>query len=179
MKKFSIAICVVVLIASAMPALALDMTQKSFYGAGSVMLPTGDFGDFAGTGFGGVVGVSVPHDAKMTFRGEAGYTMFAGKDFGTLEYSYNMIPILALVEYIFTPGSQFYGVGGAGLTNVGFEYDQPATAFSSAFNVSDSSMELTIVAGGGFKVDEKIAIEARYTIISDANTIVVVGKYNF
>lgn len=163
------------------PALAFDMEAKTLYGQGLITLPMGDFGDFAGTGFGAVFGVAVPHDEKLSFRGELGYIMYGGKDFGFYDYSFSMIPIMALAEYQFSPGSKAYGVGGLGITMVCSSFEGSTVIMGQTITVdeSDSSAELTIALGGGYRVTEKVDIEGRYNIISDTNYLSVHANIHF
>lgn len=163
------------------PALALDVEAKTFYGQGLLTLPMGDFGDFAGTGFGAVFGVAVPHDEKLSFRGELGYIMYAGKDFGVYDYSFSMIPIMALAEYKFSPDSQAYGVGGLGFTMVRSSWEGSTTFLGQTVTVDedDSSAELTIALGGGYHVNEKVDVEGRYNIISDTSYLSVHANIHF
>jgi hypothetical protein len=168
---------------SAGSAMALDMAAKSFYVQGVFSLPTGNFGDFAGNGFGGGVGISVPQDDRLSFRGEVSYLFFGGKsyDYGTYswDYSYSMIPLVALAEYTFVPDSPAYGLGGAGLfmSRWSVEGKEPITDYS--FDTSDSSTDFGICLGGGFNVNEKLSVEGRYNIISDANQLTINGIYHF
>jgi opacity protein-like surface antigen len=180
MRKLLLSIALLVFLGA--PALALDFDARSFYAQGTFSLPTGDFGDFAGNGFGGAIGIRVPHNEQLSFRGEAGYIFFQGQEFGAgdfkADYSYSMIPIVALAQYFFTPEAMFYGLGGAGFYNVRFDVDYATETFGVA-DFDDSSTEFGITLGGGYTVNEQISVEARYNIISDADQLTINGIFNF
>jgi opacity protein-like surface antigen len=181
MRKLALALLVLALSAGA--ASAMDMAARTFYIHGIFSLPTGDFGDVAGNGFGGGVGISVPHNDMLNFRGEVGYVIFGGQtlDFGTesLDYSYSMIPIVALAEYHFDPDTPLYGLGGAGLfmSRASVEGKDPFTG--EDFDDSESSTDFGISLGGGFRINEQLAGEMRYNVISDANQLTVGVVYQF
>lgn len=175
MRKALFIACLLVL--GAGNALALDMEARSFYAQGILSLPTGDFGDVAGTGFGGGVGVLVPHDAQLNFRGEIGFLFFGGQTFGDLDYSYSMIPVVALAEYTFQPGGPFYGLGGLGLFVSRFSVDGSAGGIS--FDDSDSSTDFGVTLGAGYRLNEQFSVEGRFNLISDANQATVSGVYHF
>ncbi len=175
MRKIGIALITLLLMSGT--ALALDMDAKSFYAHGVFSLPSGDFGDFAGNGFGGGVGVKAPHNEQINFRGEVGYIMFGGQDFGPYSYSYSMIPIVALAEYHFSYDSPFYGLGGLGLYMMRWNWE--GEFLGVAVDTSSSSSEFGFTAGGGYSVNEKINIEGRFNIISNSNQITVGGTYAF
>lgn len=176
MRKLALALLILALSAGA--ASAMDMAARTFYIHGIFSLPTGDFGDWAGNGFGGGVGIKVPHDDRLSFRGEVGYIMFAGKDFEfldeTIEYSWSQIPIVALAEYQFNPDSPIYGLGGAGFHIFSLSVDP-----EPEYPYDDSSTEFGVTLGGGFRINERLSGEARYNIISDANQLTVNVVFTF
>jgi opacity protein-like surface antigen len=181
MRKLALALLIVALSAGA--ASAMDMAARTFYIHGVFSLPTGNFGDFAGNGFGGGVGISVPHNDMLNFRGEVGYIMFAGEsyDYGTYswDYSYSMIPIVALAEYHFNPDTPLYGLGGAGLFMSRFSVEGEEPITGTTFDNSDSSTDFGLSLGAGFGVNEKFSVEGRYNIISDANQFTVNVIFRF
>ena len=75
------AVLILTFFVMASSALAMDTSQISWYAHGDLALPSGSFGDFAGTGFGGGVGGAMPYSEALTFRGEVGYIHFGGKDY--------------------------------------------------------------------------------------------------
>lgn len=178
MRKLALALLIVAISAGA--ASAMDMAARTFYIHGIFVLPTGDFGDFAGNGFGGGVGIKIPQDDRLSFRGEVGYIFFGGKDYdypeplGSVEYSYNEIPIVALAEYQFNPDSPIYGLGGVGIHRFAVSIDPEPD-----FQFDDSSMEFGLILGGGFRINEQLSGEARYSIISDYNQLTIDVVFQF
>lgn len=162
----------------------LNMEAKSFYAQGIISLPVGNFGDIAGTGFGGGLGMNVPYSELMSFRAEAGYLMYGKKDFGLVEYSMAMIPIVALAQYRMKVEDPYYLLGGAGITIVKSSFDTPPVEYlgvtiSEGGSFDESSSEFTLTVGGGYDVNEQLAIEGRYHIISDTSYLSVHGVYAF
>jgi hypothetical protein len=86
-----------------------------------------------------------------------------------------------LAEYHMTADSPAYFLGGVGITRVGasFEGSEDTIFGPITIDVSDSSMEFTLTAGGGFQVNEQVGIEGRFNIISDTSYISVHGTYAF
>ena len=185
MRTFLLSLMALLLLAA--PALALETENMNFYVQGIFALPLGDFGDFAGSGFGGGLGIRVPYNDVLSFRGEAGYIAFGKKDYEfpdfpdyNYEYSYSMIPIMALGEYFFTADRLFYGLGGVGLTMLRASVDYKGDD-DSPFLYDDtvSNTEFTISLGAGYAVNEHISIEGRYNLISDANQVTIHGVIHF
>jgi hypothetical protein len=169
-------------------ARASGMEDVSWFVFGNIAAPFGDWSDFAGLGFGGGVGGVMPYNEQFGFRGEAGYIKFAGEsvDLGggeEADYNYSMIPINALVEFTMDPDNPIYLVGGLGITIVRFEYDAPVvqTIFGPVGGGSfdDSSTEIGLVAGAGFRAAEQFNIEAKLNIVSDANYLSAGASFLF
>jgi opacity protein-like surface antigen len=159
----------------------LDFANKSFYAQGQISLPMGDLGDQAGTGIGAGVGITVPYSAAMNFRGEISYIAFGGKEFdfmgSSVDYSWSMLPILALVEYQMKPEQPFYLLGGLGLTRA--TIDAKASNNGVTVSADDSTTELSIALGGGYTLNEQFSLEGRYNLVSDANSFSIHGVYAF
>jgi len=171
MRKLALAF--VILALSASGAMAMDMAARTFYIHGIFSLPTGDFGDYAGNGFGGGVGISVPHNDMLNFRGEVGYIMFGKEDFSygdySWEYGFSMIPIVALAEYTFSPDTPVYGLGGVGLHILRSTWEGDDPFSDGTIDESDSETKFGFALGGGFNVNERFSVEGRYTLIPDSD----------
>ncbi len=158
------------------------MDNLTWYAAGNLAIPFRDWSDFAGLGFGGAIGARLPHNDNLTFRGEAGFTKFGGKDIDvvadTWSYSYSMIPILALCEYGMDPDSPLYLVGGLGFINRRVSIDAPSNGFID-ISGSTSDTEIGLVAGGGFRASDKFDVEARLNLVSDSSTLSAQGVVHF
>ena len=157
---------------AAVPALALDFQQKSFYGQGVVTLPMGDFGDVAKLGIGAGVGMTVPHTEQITFRGEISYIYYTTEDFGDADVSVSQIPVMVLGQYNMTD-SDLYLLGGLGLVfskldmDVEFSYE----GYTYSDSASDSSTDLGLVLGAGYNLKPGMVLEGRFNMVSDANSV--------
>jgi hypothetical protein len=172
------------LIASLAPfdeAGAIDFSNPAWYAHGAISIPFGDFGDFAGTGFGGGVGASVPHQEALNFRGEAGFFWYSEESsvvFGdTVDYSTMLFPFVALAEYTVSPDSPVYVIGGVGiiLRHVSVDFETPF----GTVDESDTDTEIGLVGGGGFRANEQFSIEARLNLISDTSHLTLGGTFTF
>jgi hypothetical protein len=152
----------------ALPAAALDFQQKQWYAQGIVSLPFGDFDDFANLGFGGGVGLHVPHDAQWSFRGEVSYVYYTAEDIPDVDTSASLIPISVLAQYNLE-NSQFYFVGGISL----------AFAHVSVGSFSDNSTEFGVDLGAGYGLSPKVDLGLRFNFVSDANNLTAHVAYKF
>ncbi|MCK4330476.1 porin family protein [candidate division WOR-3 bacterium] len=88
-------------------------------GFGNFSMPMGDFGDAAGMGFGGGVKFCYDFSPTLGLGVEAGYVMFGEKEEG-FEFTWNMIPVIAGINYYFLPApAKLYATAGGGLYIVG------------------------------------------------------------
>jgi hypothetical protein len=151
----------------AMPAMALDFAAKQFYVQGVVALPMGNFGDVANLGFGGGVGMLVPHNDMMSFGVEASYLTYATEDVPGADVSFSMIPILFLMHYNLTD-SPLYLLGGLGVAIGSSSVDFTA---SDLYDVDDSSSDFDLALGAGYDATPNLCFEGRINLVSDANQI--------
>ncbi len=132
MLKRLVLLTATIAILAAVPASALDFDQKAWYAQGMLALPMGNFGDLAKIGFGGGLGLKVPHSPELDFRGEVSYIYFgtedtfAGFDASEVDISASMIPILALAQYNMDSSSA-YLLGGLGFAIASISVDYNAT----------------------------------------------------
>lgn len=159
----------------AMPAMALDFAAKQFYIQGVVSLPMGDFGDVANLGYGGGVGMLVPHNDMLTFGAEASYLMYSTEDVAGADVSASMVPVLVLVHYNMTD-SPLYLLGGLGLafSSVSIDFDA-----SDTYDFDDSSSDFALALGAGYEATPNMVFEARINLVSDANQITGHIGYKF
>jgi len=165
---------VFIVLSLAIPAVALDLEARTYYGHGSLTLPIGDFSDYAGIGIGGGGGMVVPFDQALTFKSELGLNLFSGKSFQNYDSRVIMIPLIGLASYQLDPEGPIYALGGFGLTMVHVSLDYPNNG-----NDSDNDIELTLTGGAGYKLNNQLAVEWRLTIISNSNYLSVNGVYHF
>lgn len=168
MLKRLVLILALLSVCAALPASALDFTQKQMYGQGVVALPMGNFGDIAKIGFGAGFGLLVPHTPELSFRGEISYIYFTTEDFGDADVSASQIPVLVLGQYNLTD-SKAYLLGGLGLA-----FSKASVDYGDTFGlgeVSDTSTDLGLVAGAGYKLQPNLTLEGRFNLVSDAGSL--------
>lgn len=184
MRKVMIPVVLMLLVAGSAFA-ELDFESKSFYAQGMLTLPTGDFGDAAGTGFGGGVGMRVPYSEQLDFRAEIGYVMYGSEEILEVEYSTAMIPIHVLGEYHMKVEDPYFLLGGLGLTSVRWETEYTGTMepgfeyLYAGLNADGSDTEFTLILGGGYEMNAQFSLEGRLNIVSDYNFLSVHGTYAF
>lgn len=164
----------------AAPANAFDFDQKQFYGQGVFALPVGDFGDIAKFGFGAGLGLMVPHNEALAFRGEASFLYYLDDVEGDVDVTLWQVPVQFFAQYTF-PNSQFYGLGGLGLSfnHAESSYEVQTLGGTVKRDASDTETEVALSFGGGYQIDEKIGLEARFNIVSDANSLSAHFGYRF
>lgn len=131
---------------------------------GTFALPTGDFGDLAGVGFGGGVSWTRELNNKMTYGGKVSYLTFGSEKIGPFEYSYSMIPVVAKANYYFGGNEEmrFYGSLSAGYYFVSVDFDN---GFGSS---SSSSGEIGFAPGVGMEMG-KLDFNAEYHLVDGSN----------
>jgi len=167
--------------------LALTLTSLNAQGktvkfdvAGELALPTGNFGNVAGIGFGLSGKAYYPFNEKMDFTMLLGYTYFTGEENAYYEYNYSALPILFGVKYDLsnvTPG--FYASGELGITVLMFsmEYTGPANSYLDGYDYSSSDSEFTLGLSAGYGINN-FDLSASYRLVSNANQFVLrVGYY--
>ena len=179
MRTFALVSLLVLIAAPA--ALAMDTSQIAWFAHGGISMPTGDFGDVAGMGFGGGVGGMMPYNETINLRGQVGYTYYGGKDEEVLgvdwSWNWSMIPIWFMGEYMFDPA--IYGVGGLGfvMARSSFEYEDPWSGQTIDDDSSDTEFGFTF--GAGYRMSEVLNLEARYSIVDDFNYFSAEAVYYF
>ncbi len=156
-----------------------------------LVLPSGSFGDVAGTGFGGTANFLYQLNNQISLSGTAGYISWGGKSFetglGKYEYSYSAIPILVGGRYYFTEGdARVYGSAEIGMYLFSWTFTSPVYdvgGYSFGGEVSESSSEFTIAPGIGYEMkigdNMNLDLTAKYLMISDANNLNVRAGVNF
>lgn len=152
----------------------ISQAQNKMYGnvGVNVALPMGNFGDFAGTGFGGTAQFEMQFTPQLLGTASAGYIAWGGKDFGVFSYSYSAIPIMVGAKYYFMPSGGFYGHGQLGLYLFSVDIKAPAST-SQFINISgsSSSSEFAFSFGAGYELplSPKLMLDlsGAYIVISD------------
>jgi hypothetical protein len=146
---------------------------------GNVALPMGNFGDVAGTGFGGSAQFEMQFTPQLLGTASIGYITWGGKDFGTFSYTYSAIPILVGAKYFFMPSGGFYGHAQLGLYMFSADVESPAIVVGGITvgggNVSSSNSEFAFAFGPGYEIPLSpklmLDVSAAYIVISDLGHI--------
>lgn len=130
---------------------------------GNVLLPMGDFGDAASTGFGGTVRGQYNVNPMFAVTLTTGYLIWSGKDQTvagiTIEgFDLKGVPLLVGGKYYFMPagGARFYGIAELGL--MFSTVTIPAQTFTiggisfTTPEVSESSSDFTFSPGVGVEI---------------------------
>lgn len=133
-----------------------------------VALPMGDFGDFAGTGFGVTVRGEMPVGPMLKVTGLVGYLMWGGEEFVGVTTDYKDIPIMVGAK-LSTP-TGLYGTAEAGLHLFSFDAEYTSSFFGTT-STSTSDTKFGFSVGGGYEVPIAptldLDIGARYNYVSD------------
>ena len=144
--------------------------QVNGYGARGVLaLPTGDFSNSAGTGFGGIGMVLYGFNENLNFSGSVGYIAFGGKEntfFNTegYKYSYALIPITTGARYYFggtESKTRFYAGGELGYFIYSLSVDTPEGESAGAGVGSTGRFGLTPQVGVELSI---LDIRAAYSL---------------
>ena len=160
--------------------------EKSVSVGANLSIPSGDWSDFAGTGFGGTVQFLYAVNANMAVVGQAGYIMFGGKSIEMANYKtewdYSAIPIVAGGRYYLGAGNGPKPFVGAlvGLHMFKFKGKTTTTIFGTTQTNegSESKTKFGFAPMAGVEVNN-IDVSAFYMIISDLNYIGVRVAYAF
>lgn len=138
---------------------------------GNIVLPMGDFGNFAGTGFGASVTGEYPFQNNLVGTATIGYISWGGKDYGFFKYSYSVIPILAGVKYFFQ--KSFYAYGQLGIQIFSSKFESSTGLFTSG---SSSNSEFSIGLGAGYEFNN-FDLTAMLNVISNSNYVCLRAAY--
>ena len=174
-------------------SLAFAQEGKMTLGLGAeVALPSGTFGDVAGTGFGGTVNFLYDINDQIAISGTAGYLTWGKKSVGagafSFEWTYSAIPILAGGRYYFTKcGEGLYGSAEIGLYMFTVKTKSPGYSILGVTygggEVSASSSEFAFAPGVGYEmpISDMMNFDAlaKYVVISNTSHIDVRVGINY
>jgi hypothetical protein len=144
--------------------------QASFFVAGGVVMPTGDYGDFATTGYGAMGGLNLSLPAlPVNARVEALY-LYNGHDDAIDEGSTSLYGGMASATYAFMGPTGLYLVGGVGYMN--HYYNAPSGG------TSEGEWDFTWGIGGGINFG-KLFGEVRYMTRGDTKFIPIMVGIRF
>ena len=141
---------------AATPALADDVTEptavrrKTIGIDGGFAMPTGDWGDAAGFGFGALARLEIPFRPGITFTARAGYIHHVSKEAeggvgGSADSSTSEIPFFAGARYAFSrqATSEIYGAAELGIVMYRVSIDLGGESMSE----TDTNLGMTLGAG--------------------------------
>lgn len=163
----------VVLIALLAFAVSFNAQSKMKLGIGlNANLPSGTFGDVAGTGIGGTAQLELGLTDQITGVATVGYITYGKKDLlGIGSYTYSCIPVAAGVKYHLANG--FYGIADVGLYSFTADVEVSFGGFTSTASESSSEFGIGVGAGYCMPLGDKMGLDitAKYLVISDMNSI--------
>lgn len=155
-------------------SVASSFAQGRFSIGAELALPSGDFGDAVGTGFGASVRYEAPINDNLSWMATAGFITFGKKDIGGgVDVSASLIPINAGLKYYFTESFNGFYAGaelGINLVKVKAEFDGDSQ--------SASETEFGFAPQIGYHL-AKFDFAVRYAIVSDADYIGLRAAYVF
>lgn len=122
---------------------------------GGIALPTGDWGDVAGVGFGALARLEMPLQAKLTLTARAGYLQHTSQDGDQGDTSTSEIPFFGGARYTFSGGdpageagkaAEIYGAAELGLVISRFSVD-----VEGGESMSESNTNLGMTLGAGYR----------------------------
>jgi hypothetical protein len=169
MKKMRLLIAVAALVCG---LIQTSDAQVGRFSAGlELALPMGDFGDVAGTGFGGSLRYEYPLGDNIGLMATVGYLTFGEEDLGDFgTYTYSMIPIQVGGKYYFTEQQNgFYAMAELGVHSTTVDVEIPETNFFGIIipgqSASESSTDLSFAPGVGYHL-ANLDFGLKYQIIS-------------
>ena len=119
-----------------------SMAQGRFSVGAELALPSGDFADVSGLGFGVSARYESPINDNLSWMGTAGYLSFSEKD--NLGFKLGLIPIMGGVKYYFTESfNGFYGCAELGLVIATGDGDGNEFAFAPSVGYHLGSLDFS------------------------------------
>ena len=123
--------------------------------------PSGDFADFAGTGYGGSLRYEFPMGDRLGLGLTAGYLTFGGEDEGP---DWVMIPVQAFLKFYFSENQGgLYGFADVGVHNTSIDVEGV-----------DGTTNFSYAPGIGFHMD-KLDFGFRWQFVDEETTFSYLG----
>lgn len=138
---------------------------------GGIAIPTGDFGDAAGMGFGGSTTFMYEVSPMLHITGSIGYTTWGPKEDlpEGFDYSFSSIPVLVGAKYVLGKGN-FLPYVSAELGMHFLSSTVKSSFFGQTFEQSDSEAKFGFAPGAGFffafNPKTMLDVNLKYNIIS-------------
>lgn len=176
MKRILAVVAALVLVASLSSAQMTPEKGKMSWGIGAeISIPTGDWGDAVGFGFGGSGRFQYMLENNIGLYGQLGYLTWGEKDLGGVKTKGSAFTILGGGKYYFQGG--FYAMAELGIYSASIDATVTIPGFGT-FSGESSSSEFVLAPGVGYEMGA-IDICAKYVINGDISNIGVRVGYNF
>lgn len=151
LSLFALSLGLTATLAAARAGTAAADAPKTLGIDGGIALPTGDWGDVAGVGFGALARLEMPLQAKLNLTARAGYLQHTSKEGDQGDTSTSEIPLFGGARYAFSGGEQegsalIYGAAELGLVISRFSVD-----IEGGESMSDSNTNLGMTLGAGYR----------------------------
>ena len=123
-------------------------------------VPTGDFADAAGVGFGISGRIQYAYQPNLGFMGTLGYVWWGSKDAGSVKYSARALQILVGPKYYFQ--KNFYGLAEVGIYSVTGSVE--GSFAGTPYDVSDTESDFMFGLGAGYEY-QKFEFEVKYFLV--------------
>lgn len=164
MKKLFAVILFVTLSSAAFSQIHLSLQ-------GGVQIPTGDFSDFANTGFGGSATFEYLQNSPLSFTGMLGYYVWdrEGEQPDNVDYSYRTIPIMLGIRYYFDQYdfAPYFGTElGIHLWQTEIEVEKNNSTITT--EASESNFGITPMFGFKYRLSTSVDLDVnlKYNIVS-------------
>ncbi len=138
-------------------------------------IPTGDFADVAGVGFGVSGRIQYAMQRDLGFIGTIGYTWWGSKTVGSVKYSASALQILVGPKYYFQ--KNFYGLAELGISSV--TGTVKGTVQGLPYERSDTESNFMLSLGAGYEY-EKFEFEVKYFLVDpDVTNLAFRAGYRF
>lgn len=145
-----------------------------------VQIPTGDFAELAGTGFGINATFEYWQETALSFTGSVGYNRWGPEAElpANQDYSLTSIPVLLGIRYYLARGDFHpYIAAQLGLHFISSEYEREVGNTTVSTSDSESRFGMAPVFGFRYHLNESLDLDfnVKYNIISGDNTTTYIG----
>jgi opacity protein-like surface antigen len=171
--KTATVIVALILALAAIGGPAMAQGTKAIGAGLDVALPTGNFGDAANTGFGGVVSFSYGVTPNINVLADFGYTRWSAKNsLADLDINWSAIPVQFGAKYYPLPmTNRFYlgALAGFHRFSIDVPFYNPSTGTTTTISASDTKFGVAPMAGYELGIGAGMALDlgARYQYVSD------------
>jgi len=138
-------------------------------------VPTGDFADAAGIGFGISGRIQYTYQPNLGFMGTLGYVWWGTKSAGSVKFSASALQIMVGPKFYFQ--KNFYGLAEIGIYSVTGSVE--GTVGGSPYEISDTESDFMLAIGAGYEY-QKFEFEVKYFLVDpDVTNLSFRAGYRF